>query len=70
MTPKQFNVVADLLRPRDPVRAAVKLVMLDGFGTKQAADATGLVSQSVSNALRRYRSAHERLKAAYQTIDK
>ncbi|GIK74345.1 MAG: hypothetical protein BroJett021_33330 [Chloroflexota bacterium] len=69
ITPAQFEVVADLLRSRDPVRAAVKKVLLRGVSTKGAAEASGLSSQSVSNALRRYRAAHIRLEKAY-ALDK
>lgn len=70
MTVKQFQVVADLLRSREPVRTAVKLVLIDRRTTKEAAEATRLVSQSVSNALRRYRNAHARLCDAYIELDK
>lgn len=70
MTAKQFQVVADLLRSREPVRTAAKMVLVAGRTTKEAAEATGLVSQSVSNALRRYRSAHARLLDAYKGLDK
>jgi DNA-directed RNA polymerase specialized sigma24 family protein len=65
MTPMQFEVVADLLRSREPVRTAVRMVMVEGATTKAAAETTGLVPQSVTNALRRYRNAHSRLLNAY-----
>lgn len=65
MTPAQFDTVAEMLRSRDPVRAAVRQVLIDGESNKRAADGAGLRPQSVSNALRRYRSAHTKLLAAY-----
>lgn len=67
MSEIQFQVVADLLRSREPVRSAVRLVLVMGHPTKYAADFTGLTAQSVSNALRRYRYAHHRLTDAYSS---
>jgi len=66
MTIAQFEVVAELLRSREPVRTAVRNVLVDGAVTKQAAATAGLVPQSVSNALRRYRNAHQKLLVAYE----
>lgn len=65
MTPSQFDVVAELLRSREPVRTAVQMVLVEGRAAKEAAGATGLVHQSVTNALRRYRNAHKKLLFAY-----
>ncbi len=65
MTTVQFEVVAELLRSREPVKTAVRMVLVKGAITKEAAEATGLAPQSVSNALRRYRNAHKKLLAAY-----
>lgn len=67
MTQAQFEVVAELLRSREPVRTAVQMVLVEGSAAKEAADATGLAPQSVTNALRRYRNAHKKLRFAYQT---
>ena len=67
MTQAQFEVVAELLRSREPVRTAVQMVLVEGSSAKEAADATGLAPQSVTNALRRYRNAHNKLRFAYQT---
>lgn len=39
MTQAQFEVVAELLRSREPVRTAVRLVLVEGATTKDAADA-------------------------------
>lgn len=65
MTPAQFDVVAELLRSREPVRTAVRMVLIDARTAKTAAADTGLVHQSVTNALRRYRNAHAKLLNAY-----
>lgn len=66
MTQAQFEVVAELLRSREPVRTAAKLVLLDGKTTKDAAAATGMQPNAVSNALTRYRNAHAKLLVAYK----
>lgn len=70
MTLAQFQAVADLLRSREPVRTAAKMVLVDERSTKEAADATSLAPQGVSNALRRYRNAHVKLCDAYIVLDK
>lgn len=70
MTAEQLLVVADLLRSREPVRTAVKLVLVEGYTTKAAASAVGMTSQAVSNALRRYRTAHKKLLKVYGSLDK
>lgn len=67
MTAAQFQAVADLLRSREPVRTAVRMVLVDERSTKEAAEATGLAPQGVSNALRRYRNAHQMLCDAYKS---
>lgn len=65
MSPAQFEVVAELLRSREPVRTAVRLVLVEGAATKTAALAAGMQPNAVSNALGRYRNAHRKLIAAY-----
>ena len=63
--PEQFDAVGDLIRSRGPAREAARMVLVDGWSTSEAAAANGLTSQSVSNALRRYRTAHKKLCDAY-----
>lgn len=65
MTPAQFEVVAELLRSREPVRTAVRLVLVEGATTKVAAEVAGMQPNAVSNALGRYRNAHRKLVVAY-----
>ena len=65
MTQAQFDVVAELLRSREPVKSAVCLVMVGGGTAKEAADQLSLVPQAVNNAVRRYRNAHKKLLSAY-----
>lgn len=70
MTPEQFDLVAELLRSRDPVRSAARLVLIDGATTTSAADHAGVSSQSVSNALGRFKVAHEKIEAVYKNSRK
>lgn len=65
MTQAQFEVVAELLRSREPVRTAVRLVLVEGATTKVAAEVAGMQPNAVSNALGRYRNAHRKLVVAY-----
>lgn len=66
MTPAQFDVVAELLRSRDPARAAARLVLIEGATTSAAAEECGVSSQSVSNAIARFKSADEKISAVYK----
>ena len=66
MTQAQFEVVAGLLRSREPVRTAARLVLVEGATTKDAAGAAGMQPNAVSNALGRYRNAHLKILSAYQ----
>ncbi|MBZ2207118.1 helix-turn-helix domain-containing protein [Massilia soli] len=65
MTPAQFDVVAELLRSRDPARTAARLVLIDGATTSAAAERCGISSQSVSNAIARFKAADEKISSAY-----
>jgi len=65
MTPAQFEIVAELLRSREPVRSAAWQVLVAGAQTKEAAYNNGMAPNAVSNALTRYRKAHKKLLAAY-----
>lgn len=65
ITDDQFRVVADLLRAKEPVRSAVKRVMVDAMAVKKAAESTGLSPAVVSNVLRSFRKLHAKLCFAY-----
>lgn len=65
MTAVQLDVVAELLRSRDPVRAAASLALVEGKSNPEVSEATGMSPQAVSNALTRYRVAHHKILVAY-----
>ena len=61
----EFEVIAKLIRAREPVKTAVKLVLVDGKKGIEAADITGVSVQSVSNAVGRFRSADADIQRGY-----
>jgi len=65
MTPIQFDLIAKLLRSQERVASAARLVLVDGWTPTEAANEGGLSTQSMSNALSRYRATHEEIQAAY-----
>ncbi|AJE97271.1 TrfB-related DNA-binding protein [Pandoraea apista] len=65
MTPEQFEVIAKLLRSQEHVANAVRRVLVEGCPPSEAAREGGISPQSMSNALSRYRAAHEDIAAAY-----
>lgn len=65
MTPAQFEVIAKLLRSREPARTAARLVLIDGFAIKDAVAATKMLQPAVSRAVARYRKAHALILTGY-----
>ena len=61
----QFNAVAKLLRSREPVKTAARLVLVEGSARKDAMAATGVSGPAVSQAVKRYREAHKLISDAY-----
>lgn len=61
----QFNAVAKLLRSREPVKTAARLVLVEGLARKNAMAATGVSGPAVSQAVKRYREAHKLISDAY-----
>lgn len=65
ITPEQFEVVARLLKTKEPVRTAARMVLLHGEKTTVAAALTGIHQPSVSRAACRIRREHEAIVKAY-----
>ncbi len=65
MTHDQFEVLAHLLRAREPAKTAARLVLVDGLPGAAAARQAGVTPQSVSNSLARYRAAEAAICAAW-----
>ncbi len=66
MTPAHFDVIAKLLRSRDPARAAARLVLIDGKSGVAAAAELGISANSVSRAALRFKAADRDIRAAYK----
>lgn len=66
MTKKQHAVVAELLRSREPVVTATRLVLVEGKTNPEAQAQTGMAPAALSNALTRYRNAHNKILSAYK----
>lgn len=66
LTNEQFDLIAELIRSKEPPRTAAKMVLVDGETNKKAIVATGLSGQSVSNTLGRFRKAHKAICEAYK----
>jgi DNA-directed RNA polymerase specialized sigma24 family protein len=65
MTLDQFEAIAVLISSREPTRSATRRVLVDGITPADAAREFDLKPQSVSNTLRRFRSAEETILTAY-----
>ena len=70
MTGEQFDVLAKLLRSRDPAKMAARLVLVDGVTRKAAAEATGVSGPAITQAVKRYKEAHALVQSAYSSSKK
>lgn len=66
LTKKQFDLIASLIRSREPARTAAHLILVRGKSNPEAMEATGLSASSVSNTLGRFRVAHEKICKVYR----
>lgn len=66
LTKKQFDLIAELIRSKEPPRTAAHLILVKGKSNQEAIAATGLSGQSVSNTLGRFRRAHLAILKAYK----
>jgi hypothetical protein len=65
LSKKQFDLVARLIRSRDPVRTAAYLVLVKGKSNQDAMSETGVSAASLSNTLTRYRTHHTEILKVY-----
>lgn len=66
MTGKEFDVLAQLTRAREPVKSAARRVLVDGIAPAEAAREFEISPQSVSNSVSRYREFDKAVRAAYK----
>lgn len=67
---KQFGVIANLIRSRDPAKSAAELVLVQGKSIAEAARMVqvgekAVLPQTVNNAVTRFKAAHTRICEAY-----
>ncbi len=62
----QFDLIARLIRSREPVRTAAYLVLVKGKSNQDAMNVTGVSAASLSNTLTRYRTHHAEILKVYQ----
>jgi hypothetical protein len=65
MTMSQFELVANLIRSRDPVREAAMHVLVGGWTNQRATEGTEITRQGIWNAVHRFRVAHAKIQKAY-----
>ena len=65
MRAAQFDAIATLISSREPTKSAARRVLVDGVAPADAAREFDLRPQSVSNTLRRFRTAEDTILAAY-----
>ena len=69
LTKEQFNLIAELIRSREPPRTAAYMVLVEGKANKEVLAAlaeSGLSGQSLSNTLLRFRKTHRAIVGAYK----
>lgn len=70
MTIEQFEVIAKLLRSKEPVKTAARLVLVDGRKKADAAREAGVSLASCNNSVVRYQAVDMEIKLAYVGIIK
>ena len=56
MNEREFDLIAKLIRSRDPARTAARLVIVSGYSNKEAAEEAGCAYNSVTNTVARFRA--------------
>ena len=66
MTLQQFDLLARLLRSKEPVTTGAKHVLLHNVANAEAARTTGATAQSVHRAAKRFSELHEEIFTTYK----
>lgn len=66
MTPQQFDLLAQLLRSKEPVTTGARLVLLHGVPNAEAARTAGATPQSVHRAAKRFDELHGEILTTYK----
>jgi transposase len=65
MNEREFNLIAKLIRSRDPACTAARLVLVSGYSNQEAATEAGCSYNSVTNTVSRFKAAHKEISAVF-----
>lgn len=65
MNRKEFELIARLLKSKEPVITAVGLVLFDGMANVDAARAVGCTPQAVHRSTKRFFALHKEICTAF-----
>lgn len=66
MTKSEFSLIARLLRSKDPVISAVRMVIFDNVDNAEAARAVGATPQAVHRSTKRFIALHKEICEAFK----
>lgn len=66
MTKTEFDLIARLLKSKEPVISAVQLVIFEGAPNADAARAVGCTPQAVHRSTKRFIALHKEICAAFK----
>jgi len=61
----EFTVIANITRSREPIRTAVMLVLVDGHSDMEAAEITGVLTQTIRKTVTRFKYIDAEIRRAY-----
>jgi hypothetical protein len=67
MTSSEFNLIARLLKSKEPTISAVRLVLLKGVANAEAARIAGCTPQSAHRSAKRFMALHADIRAAFKS---
>lgn len=65
MNKAKFELLAELLRSKEPVTTAARLVLLHGVPNGEASKTAGVLPQSVSRSVKAYRLLDAKIEKVY-----
>lgn len=66
MTKKEFDLIARLLKSKEPVITAVRSVLFDGVKNAEAARSVGATPQAVHRSTKRFLALHKEICSAFK----
>lgn len=66
LTKKEFDLIARLIRSKEPTRTGAFKVLVQGKANKDVIAELGITGPSLSNTLGRFRRTHKEILAVYK----